>query len=44
MTGESSVNIRNDADAIMLKDQLLSIYPAKEFSVRIKASARHEKK
>jgi len=30
------VKIRNDADVIMLRDQLLSIYPAKEFSVKIK--------
>jgi len=32
------VNIRNNADAIMLRDQLLDIYPAKEFSVKIKTN------
>ncbi len=31
------MKIRNDADAIMLRDQLLSIYRAKEFSIKIKA-------
>ncbi|MBL1258954.1 MAG: hypothetical protein COB30_017285 [Ectothiorhodospiraceae bacterium] len=30
------MKIRNDADAIILRDQLLSIYQAKEFSVKIR--------